>query len=241
MLRLTRHILAREGRGGNKNASITQPPESNFYRWCDHAEDEVNIFEWEPVEDIIKERIAAFKTEAAAMKLQVNINDLEQVKIPVEDDGEEIEYELSDIAIFSMDKKRNEYCLDMIEYPELLKIVEKILHAQYSNTIQIAKDTRKKKLYCRQPKLNHAVRRSRILSLKSKKNFCQMEVAKILAAMVANIESDIKNDDELRTSKDTPHFVKDVKAFVKYYKEKQLPPVLDEIELKNGQRLQSES
>lgn len=240
MLRLSRLILAREGRG-NKNASITSPPESDFFRWCDNAEDEVNIFDWEPVEEIIQERIQQFKKDAENMKLQVNINDIESTKILVEDDdGDECEYEVSDIAVFSVDKKRNEYCLDMIEYPDLLKPVEKVLHATFGNTIQISKDQRKKKLFCRQPKVNGVVRRSRINTLKAHRNFCQMEVAKILSAMVTNIESDIKNDDELRTNKDTPHFVKDVKAFTKYYKEKQLPPVLNQIELKHGQRLSNE-
>ena len=158
MLRLSRLILAREGRG-NKNTSITSPPESDFFRWCDNAEDEVNIFDWEPVEEIIQERIQQFKKDAENMKLQVNINDIESTKILVEDDdGDECEYEVSDIAVFSVDKKRNEYCLDMIEYPDLLKPVEKVLHATFGNTIQISKDQRKKKLFCRQPKVNGVVR-----------------------------------------------------------------------------------
>ena len=211
--------MAREGRG-SKNTNITKPPESNFYKYCSESDEEINIFEWEPVEDIIHERIEQFRKEAASIKLLVKINELEKMTVLIEDDGDEVEYELSDIAIFSHDNKRNEYCLDMIEYPELLKPVEKQLHDQYANTIQIAKDPRKKKLFCRQPKITTQVRKSRINSLKSKRNFCQMEVSKILQAMVVNMEADIKEDDDLRTSKDTPHFVKEVKAFTKYYKDK---------------------
>ena len=92
-----------------------------------------------------------------------------------------------------------------------------MLQDKYANSIQLAKDVRKKKIFCRQPKVNTQLRKGRVNTLKRHRHDCQKQISQIVSMMVSNMKEDIKGDDDLRPNKEIPHFVKEVEAFTKYY------------------------
>lgn len=128
----------------------------------------------------------------------------------------------------------------MVEYPDMYKPVLKVFHGLYDGVLNIQKDDSKKKIFLTLPTITQATRKGRVEEVKQARANANREIGAILQAAVKNMESDIKEDDDLRTDKNVPFFMNEVKAFIKQYKARDVLPALEKVEKKQTVLLMKE-
>jgi len=233
MLRLSRLVL--KPRKGAKLA----PPAAPYTVYCDKIEDERLVFDWAPVEEFIEEKIDDFKDSASDVHVSMDMTQLEELPVDFEEDGEIVEFSISDIALITKLSQR-EYKVDLAEYPDLFQKVSRLLETEYGKFANIQSDRRKVQVFINLPKITQQTRKARVTAVKSQRATANREIASITEAVMKGVEIDIKEDEHLKSLKDMPYFAKTVREFLKQYKAQVIIPKLNRIESENEARLMKE-